>query len=255
MADAAVETAAPDDIRSALAAAFEQTEQPAEAPKVDAKETPAAETGEAPELPLEEKSERERGPDGKFIKKAEATEEAAEPVEPAEKAETETEKAPAPETQRFVASLNAADKEMFQKLPPDAQQFFERRYKQMQGDYTKKLEGVSRLKTDYDPVDKMFEPYRDVMKKKGFTPAKLIESWANVEKDLASGEDSAIRVVKGLVGGYNIPLPKLAAALGIRAGAAPTQQAAPQAEPAQQQQPVQLPPEITQALQELGTLK
>src|SRR6185312_14450289 len=98
-------------------------------------------------------------------------------------------------------------------------------------------------------------PYRDVMKQKGFTPAKLIESWANVEKDLASGEDSAIRVVKGLVSGYNIPLPKLAAALGIRAGAAPTQQAAPQAEPAQQQQPVQLPPEITQALKELGTLK
>jgi hypothetical protein len=93
----------------------------------------------------------------------------------------------------------------------------------------------------------MFEPHREQMKAKGFTPASLVEAWANVEKRLASGEDEAVSVLRGLQQGYNIPVAKIAAAFGF------TQQ---RQQPATEQQPehpqIQLPPEL---LNELNTLK
>jgi hypothetical protein len=79
------------------------------------------------------------------------------------------------------------------------------------------------FRKEYGRIDEMFAPHRDVMRSKGFTPASLVEAWANVEQKLAAGPDSAIEVIKGLIGGYNIPVAKIAAALGVtrrRRGAA-----------------------------------
>jgi len=89
----------------------------------------------------------------------------------------------------------------------------------------------------------MFEPYRDVMKQRGFTPRTLIESWANVEKKLASGEQGALEVITGLVNGYKVNPSKVALALGMR-----TPAAQPQTEGEQQQPTAQLPPELLQQI-------
>src|SRR5581483_1900921 len=125
----------------------------------------------------------------------------------------------------------------------------------MEGDYTKKLQANARLRTEYEPVDKLFEPYRDTMKQKGFTPAGLIEAWANVEKKLISGEQGALEVISGLVRGYNVPVAKLAAALGIRAGAAPAAPAEKTPDNPQGGTQIQLPPEVVERLQKLDRLE
>ena len=250
------ETTAPDDIRSALAAAITEHEEPAEAP------APKVEAKEAPELPLEDKTEtRDRDEAGKFKKKAAADADEAEKPEvvAAEKPEAEGDKEKpeaaddknplSPDFQRSLASWKQADRDMFKALVPDAQQFVMRRYKEMNADYVKKVQDVSRLKTDYDPVDKIFEPHRDVMKQKGFTPASLIEAWSNVEQKLASGKQGTLEVIAGLARGYNVSPNEVAAALGVRG-----QPAAPGVQPTetQPQQPqAQLPPELIRELTNL----
>lgn len=251
------EAAAPDDIRSALAAALTEHE-PAEtpAPKVTAKESPELPLGDEP---AEKVVDKDRSEDGKFKKKvaAEGKADAEVSIKPeAETAEDGKEKPEgdddkntlSPDFQKALASWKQADQAMFKAQAPEAQQFIMRRYKEMTTDYTKKLQDVSRLKTDYEPVDKLFEPHRDIMKQKGLTPASLVEAWSNVEKKLVSGDDAAVSVIAGLQRGYNIPVAKIAAALGIRAG-----QAA-QADPAtthQQQPQVQLPPEFVNEITNL----
>jgi hypothetical protein len=90
----------------------------------------------------------------------------------------------------------------------------------------------------------MFAPHRDVMRSKGFTPASLVEAWANVEQKLAAGPDSAIEVIKGLVGGYNIPVAKIAAALGVAAPPAAQQQDGQQPTAIENGQQVALPPPL-----------
>ncbi len=153
----------------------------------------------------------------------------------------------------------AVDQEMFKKLAPDAQEFLSRRYKEMEGDYTKKLQANSRLRTEYEPVDKMFEPHREVMKQKGFTPAGLIEAWSNVEKKLNQGPEDAAGVIAGLIRGYNVPGPVLAKALGI----APPAHPAPQTNGAAPDNPqtndaaafAQMPRELQQLLGEVGQIK
>lgn len=252
------------DIRSALAAAITEHEAPISAPE-PAKKPEVAEVAEVAESAPEakESTERERGPDGKFVKKdeAEAPEAKAEPAEkpeaeakPEEKAE---EKPLAPDFQKALASWKQADQAMFKAQTPEAQSFIMRRYKEMTADYTKKLQDVSRLKTEYEPVDKMFEPHRDVMKQKGFTPASLVESWANVEKKLASGEQGALEVITGLVRGYGLHPTKVAQALGFQdpQSAQRAQLAQPPQGDAAPQQYAQLPPEVVARLQKLDQME
>lgn len=253
MVDVTTETAPADDLRSAIMLSME-----GEAPETTVAEVKPEEKPE-PEV----KSDRARNEDGTFAK-AEKTEEVAEPEKPEAKAEQteaepekteepKTEDTVAPEFQKALTAWKPADQEMFKKLAPDAQQFVMRRYKEMEGDYTKKLQGISRLKTEYEPIDQMFAPYREQMKAKGFSPAGLVEAWSNVEKKLIAGEDSAIDVVRGIVSGYKISPAKLAAALGITGG----QQQRPidplgVAGQQNQPQPVALPPEL---MNELNALK
>lgn len=256
------ETQPADDLRSTLAAAFTESETSAAEP-VEAPSKPSASASDT----AEPKETRERGPDGKFVKKAD-TETEAEPAEaaaPAEPKEGEEGAAPEPaeqpkEEDKHAALLKpwkAADQEMFKKLAPDAQEFLSRRYKEMEGDYTKKLQANARLRTEYEPIDKMFEPHREVMKQKGFTPAGLVEAWSNVEKKLNQGPEDAAGVIAGLIRGYNVPGAVLAKALGIAPPAQPAAQQTNGVAPDNPQTngaaaPVQLPQEF---LNEFGQMK
>lgn len=142
------------------------------------------------------------------------------------------------------ASWSKEIKDSFSKLPPEGKQIVLERERSMQADYTKKTQEIAALRRDYEPVDKMFTPYRDQMKATGQTPASLIEGWANVEKALMGGK--GIDVIRGIVQGYKLDPQAIIAALG------PQQQQ--QVDPNVQRQPAQsfqLPPEIQAKLSKI----
>jgi hypothetical protein len=164
----------------------------------------------------------------------------------AEQAEAErlaaAEKPDAPEKSRAAsASESAKDREIIKRLPREAQDFL-----------TRKTQEIASFKRDYEPVDKIFEPYREKMKAGGWTPHKLVEAWSNVERRLMEGD--AVNVIAGLVKGYQVNLGDIAKTLGLR----PRQpQANGQADPngqSPQPQPEgmlehQLPPQVARQLQ------
>jgi hypothetical protein len=240
-----------DDIRSALASAIAAQDEPV----VDkAAEKPAPEAKEPDE---QAKEGRVRRPDGTFAPKAEGEEPDAQAPEKSavEKPEGESE----PEKKSEVASKEppanwpAAEKAMFKTMPEPVQQFLLKRHSAMEADYTKKTQAIASFKNEYEPVDKLFAPHIEQMKAKGFSPRTLIESWAKVETELAAGPDSATRIIQGLIKGYNIPVAKIAAALGVKSAPA----AEPEIDPAtgqrklpvpEVQQQIQLPPELLERL-------
>jgi hypothetical protein len=239
-----------DDIRSSLAAAIAESEA---APGVT-NETPAdgsvADAGES-------KPERARGPDGKFLKKdeAEVSDAGAAPPQADKNAATAVDPAVpvVADSKEPPAHWSAADKETFKTLPEQGQKFVLDRVKAMEGDYTRKTQEIANLKREYGPVEELFAPHKDVMRQKGFTPRSIIEAWANVEAKLASGPESAVEVIRGLVHGYSIPPEKLAAALGLTRQQAAQGQQQPGQQPTATEngQPVALPPEVARELQEL----
>ena len=244
MPEVATETAAPDDIRSALAAAIASSEKEPEFELEPAKPKSESKAEAEPKESEAEAAEEKPAED-----EAKPEDEAKEPAEEtaAEEAETKSE----PKGIEPPTNWKAGDKETFKTLPPNAQQIVVDIQKRMDADYTKKTQAIAALKSEYEPVDKMFEPYRDVMKQKGFTPRTLIEAWANVEKDLSSGEQGALRVITNLVSGYKVDPSKVALALGLKQQAAPspiTGDQTTETAAAVPQTPIQLPPELLQTI-------
>lgn len=228
-----------DDIRSTLAQAVMESEAP-EPAESDVGNADPSNDGRA------------RGADGKFVKKEAGDE--PDPSVAAAVAEAPVEdpalqQQPA-DSKEPPANWSEADKALFKSQPPQAQEFLLSRHKAMEADYTKKTQAIASFKNEYEPVAKMFEPHAATLRAKGFTPRSLIEAWANVETKLASGPDSAVDVIKGLVSGYGISTEKLAAALGL-SGTAPAQQAQQQPTAIENGQPVQLPPEVAAELKQL----
>ncbi|MHB8272823.1 hypothetical protein [Bradyrhizobium sp.] len=247
-----------DDIRSLLDSAVTESE-------TAATEAPASGKAAATEGD-DATGERVRGADGKFTKKTDAADTAktakvdkattdpkaaAEPKtaatdDPAKAAATATDPTEPP------AHWSQADKDKFKALPAEGKAFVLDRFKAMEGDYTRKTQEVAHLKKEYGPVDELFAPHKEAMRTKGFTPRSLIEAWANVETKLAAGPDSAIEVIKGLVGGYKLPIDKIAAALGISAQTAPANDANGQQPTAVENgQVVALPPGVAAELKAL----
>lgn len=142
---------------------------------------------------------------------------------------------------------------MFKAQTPQAQSFLLDRVRSMEADYTRKTQAVAHLQKEYGPVNDLLSPHAEAMRAKGFTPRTLIEAWANVEQKLAAGPDSAIDVIKGLIGGYGIPVQKLAAALGVTTAPAPAagQQDGQQPTAVENGQQVALPPEVAAELKAL----
>lgn len=234
-----------DDIRSSLAAAIAESEGAA---TEDAQAKPASADAE----PVVGET-RERGPDGKFVKKeaTASTETAAKPAPETKTEVTDPAAASAVDTREPPAHWAQADKDKFKAQAPEAQAFILDRFKAMEGDYTRKTQEIANFKKEYGPVDEMFAPHKDVLRQKGFTPRSLIEAWANVETRLAAGPDSAVDVIKGLVSGYNIPAAKIAAALGLTGSAAQQSQPAQQPAAVENGQIVALPPELAAELKAL----
>ena len=233
-----------DSIRASVEAAFASMEN-----------EPAAAEQAAPEAPTENESDgRLRDERGRFAAKQEESSDtadpaaAAEPSEPAQAAEPTEPQAEKPPAVEAPATWKAADKEMFGKLPPDAQEFVVRRYKEMEADYTHKTQQRAAFIRDYDPVRQMFEPHQQAMRERGMSPAGLIKGWFDAETALMNPQ-SAPQMVAQIMRGYNVDPATVLQHFGYR----PAQQAAQNdgtpPEPAAPNGHITLPPEIQQALQ------
>lgn len=143
------------------------------------------------------------------------------------------------------ANWSKEAKDNFAKLDKQSQTFLLDREKSMQADYTRKTQEIAALKRDYEPVDKLFTPYKDQMKASGQTPHSLIEGWANVEKALMNGK--GVDVIRGIIQGYKLNPQDIISALS------PSQRQQPAAgtPPIQPQAAFQLPPEIAAKLQKI----
>lgn len=244
-----------DDIASAIGAALASHDAPDPDEKAPDKAKPAE--GEA--------APAARAKDGKFAKTEKPEGEQPEPKEPDKpEGEAKTEEKPTdekPEGEKadpektaeaeITGKWSAADKEILKALPPEGRELILRRHKEMEGAYTKKTEALAGFRKEYEPVDKIFEPYREKMKQAGWTPRTLIEGWASAEKRLMDGD--GVAVIASLINGYKIDLGKVAQALGIRPRQqAPAPRQGEEPPPPPDGQASQLPPELLQQLQELS---
>jgi hypothetical protein len=242
-----------DDIRSALAAAIVTSEEEAAArdkpePKAAKPTNGAAEGEHAAGDEAAADTGTEKAAD--TAAKKPATEEGA--AEPEKTDEEKTAEKTAAETKavgELTGKWSAKDKETFAKLAPEAKELLLRRHKDMEAAFTRKTQDIADFRKRYEPVDKIFEPYRDKMKAGGWTEQKLVEGWANVEKRLMDGD--GVNVVAGLMKGYNVDLAKVAQAMGYRppAAAAPRTDATGAEVPAPPA--VNLPPEVIETLRDL----
>jgi hypothetical protein len=183
-----------EDLRSTLAAAVEARSG----------DSRAAETGDPSDEPL----------DRQAAANAPAIDETGEPSAAgllddghayqgnAGEATGQSTRADAAPTVSAPANWRAADREMFDTLPDPARKFLLERHRAMEADHTRKTQAVAELKREYEPVDQVFAPYRDVMRQRGLTAHGLIEGWVDVERRLAEGD--GVNVIKGIVAGYNI---------------------------------------------------
>lgn len=263
--DAPGDDAAPaDDLRSLLSAAAEEQEAAVapEKPAKPAKAAPASDASEGEDTPAKAAPKRAAAkpakaaeaaePEGEVEAKPEAKE--AEPEGDETKAEGEKAEAEAKAETELTGKWSAKDKETFKALPPEGKDLFLRRHKEMEGAFTKKTQEVAAFRKDYEPIDKLLEPWQDRIKAHGWTKTSLITAWANAEKRLMDPNDG-VQVVANLVKGYRLDVGKVAQALGLRANQPTARQQQDGEQPAAVQNEaaaaLQLPPELTQQLQSL----
>lgn len=243
-----------ESIRDAVTAAFTEHGVPGEiapeskpakvAPEVESEEPESDAPAGEPEA-----SGRARGPDGKFAKPDGEKPEADEPATEGKPVDAEGDKPAEPaKGLELPANWSAADRTAFKALPPEGQKVLKSMIDRQEADYTKKTQAIAALRSDYEPVDKMFAPYKEQMRLKGFTPKSVIEAWANVERRLVEGDGH--NIIAGMVKSYNIPIEKIADALGVRAAPA-RREADAETGPETPQGQAQLPPEILQELRSL----
>jgi len=194
-----------EEVEAGEAAEAASAEEPGgtPAPKSQPGETEAPGASEPPDTskpPAEAKGKEKAGKDAKAAAEPDASK-----APDATKAPDKDAKPEAP------AHWSAADKATFAKLDPAGQKFLLDRSKSMEADYTKKTQAVAALKAEYEPIDQAFQPHLEGMKKAGFTPRTLIQSWMNVEQRLMKGE--GVDVLSNVAVAYKIPPVELATRL------------------------------------------
>lgn len=112
--------------------------------------------------------------------------------DPAEPAEDHTDAGDEPaaiEALQAPENWSQEDRDIFAALAElddkgkAAQEFLLNRHKAMEGDYTRKMQELSPLK-QYQSIDRLFEPYQQVLEQAGQTPADVIANWVGVHENL-----------------------------------------------------------------------
>lgn len=238
--EAPAEIAPDNSVRGSIEAAWKEVETREAAPP----EPQASET-QAPEGETEtERADRIRDERGRFARAPEGEEEPASEAEP-ETPKTETPAAPAKEPPPL---WTAADKEAFRKVPAEVQDIWLRREAEREAHFTRQTQQIAAFRRDFEPVAQMFEPHRDIMRQKGFTPASIVKGYVETEGGLMDPQrapETAARIIKA----YQIQPDAVMRALGVSmpstGGEAPP---APEGQP----QGAVIPPELYAYLNTLG---
>jgi hypothetical protein len=222
----------PQDLRSMLSRAVDESETPAaatetpERPERQVRDTAAlAESGGA-EPAVSVADDRPRGPDGKFVPK-EGTQEGKPDDLAAETAhETGADEGapPAPvETAPDVpAHWSQSDKDMIAGLPKEHQGKVVERYKAIEAGYAPKLQRAAQIEQEYRGAMEIFEPHMRGLRQAGKTPSDIIRGWHSIEQDMIQGREYAARGgvndmgaqhVARMIAAYNIDPGRVAALL------------------------------------------
>lgn len=245
MVSESVQTETPDDLRTALGAAFDAAQN---AP--DAKEPERAPV----EAPAEDRPRDERGrfapraseEEGEAAPKAEGEKPAVE----AEAIAAEPEEKPGEPTAKVEAPQNwsPADRAMFAKVPQEAQEFLVRRHAAMEADYTKKTQEIAAFRRDYEPIAQLFAPHGDALRQRGMTPAAAVKAWYDVEQGLMSGGAGAVNLLAAIAENYRLDKNALVARLGGAAPGAPP----PQPEGTPEAAAQDIPPAVKREIERLS---
>ncbi|CAB4141049.1 hypothetical protein UFOVP413_19 [uncultured Caudovirales phage] len=97
-----------------------------------------------------------------------------------------------------------ADKEAFNKIPPEQRGWVLNRLKQIEADHTRKSQELSKW-------DKLVTPYRDYYKSLGGSPEQAFEIIAAQEYQLRTGSPEQKKaVIENLIKEYKVPMPSKA---------------------------------------------
>ena len=97
---------------------------------------------------------------------------------------------------------------LFEAAPREWQEWALKRDSEVDNMIREKTEGISEFRKTYDPVDKIFEPYRNQLIMAGLTPADVISRWAAAEQML---QNEPVKAIQYLMQQYNISQDALSA--------------------------------------------
>jgi hypothetical protein len=217
---------------------------------------PVPERPEAEPQPVERSGERARGPDGKFLPRAEGAADDDSPAAEAEEApadpdeeEPEAEAPPAEPTVAVPTHWSPADKDLIGKLPAEYRQAVVDRYKAIEAGYTPKLMRAAELEKQFAGAEEVFKPYAEVLRQRNQTASDVVRAWATVEQGFLEGAQEAqagrpnqkgALLVANLIRNYQVDPAAVAEILQRALGAAPASSGAT------------VPPEL---MQEITSLK
>lgn len=165
-----------DDLRGDVMAAMEEVDTPEET-----EELVTAETDE--EAGVEDTTEEEPEEDAE----EEAAEEAPAGIE-----------APAhwsPEHRAMFEALGRGELE-----PKDAQDFLLARHKDMEGDYTRKMQGRAEFDRAYQPIEDMLAPHMDNLRAAGVNQTQYLSNLMNADKMLNDNPMQGIQQIAQMYG-------------------------------------------------------
>jgi len=161
--------ARPETVAETLAKTLQSFEGEAEAEEETLPEPPEAE--EAEEQPEE-------------AEEAEQPDEADDEEEQQEAAELEALEAPSHWPKDFAKE--------FSTMPPEAQHLFMQRYKQMEGDYTQKTQGIAKYKKRQEQFDEIMQPFRGDFERAGMDDVAAIRQLLAAHDYLRKDPQNAI---------------------------------------------------------------
>lgn len=113
---------------------------------------------------------------------------------------------PAVQAQEAPQHWPSEKREMFSKLPPEAQTFILDRHKEMESDYTRKTTELAEQRKPLEEFSRLFEPYKQQLELAGRTPAQVTQQLLAAQSFL---ERNPIEGLKWLAQSYKVDLSAL----------------------------------------------
>ena len=161
----------------------EQLEEEIESKKEDQEDEPLGNNEDSDEQPATEEADGEDGAGDQGNLEEDEDAPADEDIEPVSEGE---ESLTAPE------HWSAADRETFEEIPRQAQEFILKRHKEMEGDYTRKSQEIADTKRQYDAVRDALAPYEQEFASAGLDHAGAVRKLASVHQGLKTDGKATI---------------------------------------------------------------